>query len=284
MNYLRCFFVLLFLFPANAHAQDYPTTGLLYGTKETDSIVHFCKKLEDGTLECQLTQTRVSKKAKKLSYEELRARAEKEFDDVKKDISEDKACGSFGLFVKALEGEISLEEAAEEGMKSGVITDKQAFIKGMEDFSDRQKQANLNSTKTLVSFCKNPTLDNYVEVISAGNERDASTCKVGPNTYEQRFKYVQDYSSGAGAWVVISEPTGPCGIINLSRFEKEVSKLGDSEFTHWNYVAKKAVTNPKGEVMGPEFSCSDLDEEEYPYSWKSKEHYLGCEIIEFSPF
>ena len=144
---------------------------------------------------------------------------------------------------------------------------------------DGLKQAKFTSLKTLVNFCKNPTLDGAIEVFSAGNERDASTCKVGPNTYEQRFKYVQDYSSGTGAWVVISEPTGPCGIINLSRFEK-FSKSG---FTSWNYIAKKTVTNPKGQAsLG--MSCSDLDEEEYLYSWVSKEHHLGCEIIEFSPF
>ena len=283
MNYLRHFFVLLFLLPANAYAQEHPTTGLLYGTKKTDAIVHFCKKQEDGTLECQLTQTRVSKKANKLSHEELKAKAEKEFDDTEKDIEKDKFCGGLDLFVKASEGKISPEEAAEEGIKSGVITDKQEFIKGLGAFPDNQKQANLNIMKPMVSFCKKPTLDNYVALISAGNEREASTCKVGANTYEQRFKYVQDYSSENGAWVVISEPTGPCGIINLSRFEKEISKIGDYEFTHWNYVAKKAVTNPKGQAFS-DMSCNDFDEEEYPYSWKSKEHYLGCKIIEFSPF
>ena len=98
-------------------------------------------------------------------------------------------------------------------------------------------------------------------------------------TYKQTFQFVNDAVSGEGTWVVISSPTGPCGVINLSRFER----APNTDIPFWNYVAKKTITNPKGKILGLN-SCSVLDEDEYLYTWNSKEHFMGCEIIEFSPF
>ena len=77
---------------------------------------------------------------------------------------------------------------------------------------------------------------------------------------------------GPGTWSVIPKATGPCGIVQLDRFES------DSGF--FNYIFKKAVTNPNGDdIIG---NCDKWDENEYVYSWKSKSYPLECRYIEFS--
>ena len=100
------------------------------------------------------------------------------------------------------------------------------------------------------------------------------TCAVNSHRFTQRFKRVD----GAGPWVVMDQPNGPCGVINVSRFERPTG----STFPVWNYRAKKVVTNPGGELM-PRFSCSDLDEREFVYDWRSEEKFLNCNYIKFGP-
>lgn len=282
MKSLSIIIIFIFVFISPLYAQEHPTTGLIYNTKEVSSIVHFCYKRENNILHCRFTQTSVRKKADLLSYEELKAKAEESFENAKKDVSGDKSCGGIVLFSKVLQGEYTPEEAAEQAFESGAIVDKAAFISGMKDISEPKKKNMLKTMKEYADFCQNPSLDNHIKFLRAANEMEHNTCRVGPNTYEENFKYVADSVSGAGVWVVISEPTGPCGIINLSRFEKDVTQLRGIEVKNWNYIVKKTITNPKGSgLLG---SCKEFDEEEYPYVWRSKEHHLGCDIIEFSPF
>jgi len=119
------------------------------------------------------------------------------------------------------------------------------------------------------------------------HDKEVRTCQVSSNVFTQTFKYVQDYTSNSGAWVVQSQPEGPCGIVQLSRFEPVITKIGDTNYTNWNYIAKKAITNPKGQAF-LELKCSNLDQNEYVYDWQSSTqeddlYRLGCDYIEFSP-
>ena len=75
-------------------------------------------------------------------------------------------------------------------------------------------------------------------------------------------------------------PEGPCGIVQLSRFEKDPDD--DSRF-FWLYFSKKAVTNPRGKLLLG-MQCSDLDETEYKYDWRSREIYAQCDYIKFGLF
>ena len=45
-------------------AQDAPSVGLLYNTKEIHSLVYRCESARGSTIECEFTQTSVRKKAK----------------------------------------------------------------------------------------------------------------------------------------------------------------------------------------------------------------------------
>lgn len=101
------------------------------------------------------------------------------------------------------------------------------------------------------------------------------------NTFEQTFKLVSPGGNAKISWVIESQPSGPCGVVQLSRFESETTKIGNSTYVDWNYVARKAVTNPSGELfLG--LQCSGLDQGEYFYDWRSEVHQMSCDYIEFS--
>lgn len=277
--------ILLFLLSmqsiCSAYAADeFPTNGLLYNTKETSSLVYSCEKMSDGFLECEFTQTSVRKKLKAKDLDKKLKEAEEQFPGALKDLTSDKECESMQNMLGAFEDGRTLEEIAE---TSDFISDKEQFIKSMGEMPAAQKKDMKSTLQAINEFCETKSKESYLKFIRLGLDKEMSTCLIGPNTYKQKFRFVEDYASGIGAWVVDGNPEGPCGIVQLSRFEPEKTELGDSTITFWKYIAKKAITNPKGTLMGLG-SCSELDEDEYMYDWRSKEHHMNCDYIEFSPF
>jgi hypothetical protein len=69
----------------------------------------------------------------------------------------------------------------------------------------------------------------------------------------------------------------------LSRFEAEAE--ASSNFKLWKFVSQKAVTNPEATYFpgSPGIKCKELDQAKYVWDWRSKEHPLRCDYIEFSP-
>jgi hypothetical protein len=124
------------------------------------------------------------------------------------------------------------------------------------------------------ALCREPVEARYLDMIRFSHQRDTRTCLASSNRFIQRFRRV----TGSDSWVVTDTPTGPCGTVNASRFEKDKSVRLD----FWRYYAKKVITNPQGEFL-PGTSCTKLDQDEYFYDWRSKDWQLGCDYIEFSP-
>src|SRR5438128_1637657 len=62
----------------SASAQDAPSVGLLYNTKEIHSLVYRCEPARGSTIECEFTQTAVRKKTKP---EDLAARLKEARDE-----------------------------------------------------------------------------------------------------------------------------------------------------------------------------------------------------------
>ncbi len=245
-------------------ADETPSSGIVYNTKEIHSLVYFCEKSQDNFLDCEFTQTRVRKKAK---AEDLKSRldeARKEFRTSKELTPE--MCKQQKDFIEILQGR-----------KKAPNKEQQDFVKNI---SDMEKKDVLKIMSAITTACDSRTEENYLNVVRVGYDKDARTCVVNSHAYKQSFRLVLDHVSGARSWVAKGEPSGACGIVQLSRFEPE--RLKDSKFVFWKYVAKKSVTNRQGLFM-PGMSCKDLDEDEYIYDWRSKEHALGCDYIEFSP-
>jgi hypothetical protein len=125
-------------------------------------------------------------------------------------------------------------------------------------------------------LCRTPTEAKFLEINRLTHERETRTCLVSSNSYKQRFRRVD----GVGPWVVVDRPSGSCGVVNVSRFERDARESGA---TFWKYFAKKVITNPRGEAM-PRLPCTKLDEREYIYDWRSEEHFMRCDYIDLSAF
>lgn len=242
-------------------AGEVPTVGLLYNTKETSSLTYSCEQDRDRSLECEFTQTAVRKKAKP---EDLDSKLKQGRDEFRGGVEiSTEECKTNNEMVEVLEGH--RKPPKEEGWK---------------EVTEMQKKDFLPTIKAMSGFCQSRTEANYLKFVHLIHGKDTRTCRVSSNPYKQKFKFVQDFNSGAGSWVIQGTPEGPCGIVQLSRFESE--RMKDSNFVSWKYIARKAITNPKGSIF-PGMLCKDLDEGEYLYDGKSKERSPGCDYIEFSP-
>jgi hypothetical protein len=260
-------------------SDDYPSTGIVFNTKEDSSIRYDCIKRQNGILECDFVQTSVRKKSKSGDLSGKIEQAKKQLKDAIKEISSDKSCESMDLFLKVLRGEISPEMAAERAAE-GQISDKSQFVKGMKEAKLSKRQDLIQDLGAFAEFCKTKSQESYLKITRQQHDKDVRTCNVSSFQFKQNFKWVGDYS-GYGAWVVEATPEGPCGVVQLSRFEADRTS---SKFVFWRYVAKKAVTNPNGESNLPGFLCRDFDEDEYLYDWKNeRDSKLGCDYVIFSP-
>jgi hypothetical protein len=244
-----------------AKAEEAPSTGLLYNVRENGSLRYECSPDSDQTITCSFVQISVRKKAHPSDLEESLKRAEEQYPSEVKGMSK-KVCEEFEEFAAVLEGR-----------KPAPKPDSLAAM----NITERKDMA--DSLKLMLQFCKTKSKKDFLAIVKSTHEKKLRTCMVAANPYTQTFRLVNDYSSGKSAWVVDSKPHGACGIVELSRFEPE--QFEDSKIIFWNYFARKAITNPKGELMFGG-SCADLDQGEYPYSWRSIERHLGCDYIEFS--
>lgn len=250
-----------FLIVSSASAEDVPSTGLLYNTKESHSLVYRCQHNDDNSLACDFIQTAVRKKS---TQEDLNSKLDRAREEFSGDVGIDAGqCKIANDVVDILEGRKNAPR--EDSFKRA---------------TDMEKKDVLRMFKGMIEFCKTRAEESFLNMIRIGHEKDVRTCQVTSNTFKQSFEFVQDNLTGAGVWVVRGTPEGPCGIVQLSRFEPE--RLKDSGFVFWKYVARKVATNPQG-TFYPGVSCKGLDEAEYIYDWRSKEHSLGCDYVEFSP-
>ncbi|OOZ42998.1 hypothetical protein [Solemya velum gill symbiont] len=245
---------------SSALADDAPTTGFLYNTKETHSIQYQCELNNRDILDCEFTQTAVRKKGKPEDLDVSLKQAREEFKSGVKIPAEE--CKLYTGLVDILEGR-----------------KKPPNEQGFSEITDINRADLLKTSKAMKNFCTSKKEEDFLNFVRLIHEKDLRTCKVSSHTFKQSFKMVQDNLSGVGSWVAQGEAEGPCGIVSLSRFEPE--RLKDYSLVLWKYISRKAVTNPKGELL-PGASCKNLDESEYIYDWRSKEHSLGCDYIEFS--
>ena len=242
---------------SNLMAYETPTSGMVYNTSESSALVFQCTKESSTFIDCQFTQTSVRKKLenKKLSS------------TVATEMSQ------FKNAVKECNGEINETLDILEGRKEPPIKDS------ISKMSDLQKKDMLSISRAFSDFCKVKTENAYEKAVYAINELETRTCSVSSNSFKQSFRLINDEINNTYSWVVDSTPTGSCGIVQLSRFEPV--KLGNIIF--WNYISRKAITNPKGKGF-LNLSCGDLDQKEYLYDSSSHEQAMQCDYINFSVF
>ena len=257
--------VITFALVAAAHvasAQEAPSLGILYNTQETNSLTYRCSPVRAGQLDCEFTQTAVRFKSTASQLSKVIEQARKQFRSEKPPSREE--CSSFHEMLAVLEGKKPAPNP-----------------EGFASMSPIEKSDALHFAKSFIEYCEKPTEESFLNIVKAGHEKDSRTCSASSNTYKQSFRFVTE-ATGGSVWVTQSTPEGPCGIVQLSRFESETTKIGSSNFSNWKYIARKAITNPSAEFF-PGAKCSGLDEAPYTYDWRSKEHQMTCSYIQFSP-
>lgn len=245
-----------------ASAQEAPTLGLLYNTQESHSLTYRCDPVRAGQLNCEFVQTVVRFKATVAQLPGVVEQARKQFRSEKPPIAQE--CGTFRDMAAMLEGKRPAPKP-----------------EAVSAMSPVEKSDALRIAKVYIDYCDKPTEANFLALARIGHDKDRRTCSASSNSYKQTFRLVVETAGGA-VWVTQSSPDGPCGMVELSRFEPEETKIGASKFTNWKYIARKAITNPSGEFF-PGAKCSGLDEKPYTYDWRSKEHQMSCDYIQFSP-
>jgi hypothetical protein len=259
-------FSLVLMLSQLACAQNYPTLGQVFNKRENNFIEYLCS--QDGRiLDCKLTQVSVRKKLNDIDAATALQNAKREFEQDTPKFTSDmlKNCKEYRDWDGAMSGGKSNKETLEK------------YKSATEGKSARELADSKQAVALAVHFCDEPTLENWLAIVSKTQSIEKRKCLVTVNPFHQRFSQVVNLD----VWTVVQEEgaTGSCGIINVSRFEKDKN----TKFPFWNYFAKKVVTNQNGEMV-PGLKCSALDESEYEYNWQSEVKYLGCEFIKFGEF
>lgn len=247
---------------AAAWAQSAPTLGLLYNTQEGHSLTYRCEPVKAAQLNCEFVQTAVRFKSTYADLPSVLDKARKQFGSEKQPSVQE--CTTYRDVLAVFEGKKTAPKP------EGIAAMSQV------EMADGQRIA-----KALVEYCDRPSEETFLSVVRIGHDKDRRTCSVSSISYRQSFRLLAE-GSGRAIWVTQGSPEGSCGIVQLSRFEPEETKIGTSTFTNWSYIARKAITNPSGELF-PGAKCSGLDERPYTYDWRSKEHQMSCDYIQFSP-
>lgn len=247
---------LLAAMSAAALSQEYPAGAqVLYGTVDNDSLTVQCLPPADDKMHCTFAQTMVSRPADQKDFE---ATLSKSIDDA---LSPDamKSCGEFAEFAQAVR---------DGRTPKGV--DPAKYSKGMTAMKPEQKADLLKQLDLLDVLCATPTKENAEAMLRAVHERELKTCKVWTNTYEQSFT-----TADAGkTWISNEGPKGECGVIYISKFEREKDELA-----FWTYSTQKVVTKKDGDpIMN---LCPTLEERQFVYDHSNNERYMNCVYIDF---
>ena len=254
--------IYLILLSNNAFAfDDYPKMGIVYNTIENNSLNYDCKLLSNGNLKCDFTQTSIRKRTR--PFGEVESQAKDDWSKNPEFISKAE-CNAykqkFPQIEKIFNGEIKAD-----------TENAQRTIDNMTSVSKRDM---LSSIGILLSYCETPTLGLFLEIVKFEEDKKNRTCFVSSNNFSQTFNRMSNET-----WTVIPESYGECGIVQLDRFER--IEVGSSKSIFWNYIAKKAITNPNAKEGLFNLSCSGYDENEYLYAWNKREVSMECDYIEF---
>ena len=243
-----------------AVAQEAPTLGLVHNTVEMRSITYDCSRSGGGPLTCSLVWAAIRPKATISDLPAAIGRAQREF----------RAMTPFALEECKFSKDF-LDIA--EGRKAAPNPDAAAVL------TEVQRQDAKRFAFSLHALCSAPTEEAYLAVARVSHERERRTCLVSANSYKRTFRPAQDARGTVTVWVAEAKPEGQCGVVDLSRFEQDPQ---GGTFKPWKFIARKAITNPAAE-LAPGARCGSFDEKPYLYDWRSKEHQLTCDYVEFSP-
>lgn len=231
---------------ANAQNYDGPTSGTLVAEK--GGLLDFqCVQSGPDQASCDFVQVLFSRN------EPLQNTS----DDYKKFISD----------TKKIEATCKMSEQFELYM-SGASIDAEAGAAPFQELSANEQEKLRNLANLIGKFCATKSEEDFRNLINYSNSSSQKQCISMVNRYTQNYRRINDEM-----WVIASEPSGLCGVINTSHFKK------DPKFDFlWTHSASKLVKNKEGTT---EFgiACVDLDESVIEYS-ATKSIQLDCETLQ----
>ena len=261
-------FVILVLLSAGQSygEQSRPDTGRVWGLDQTDILEYDCQPLSATRISCDFSQTMVMKDDNSPEIYENEMNSCIAEASGKNESYDENICSYVKATLALIDGQITKNEYAEQTGSSDTN-----FGRLLENQTNKDTFRYRLSTYAPFACAERITKEDCINVARANSEERANTCKVISNTYSQTFSKAK--STDKDIFTVESSASGPCGVINVSRFERSYNDF-------WDYVSQKVVTNPSGQsVLG---DCSELDEQTYEYSWKPEDGVVkNCKFIKF---
>jgi hypothetical protein len=264
---------ILGLVAANAaSAENFPRSGSVYNESESNYLTYECRELNSLEMKCSFIQTSVIKPSRADVYNDFTKElslCEAEFSQGDALKESQKMCADLSVMLSLADGSLSREEALNLEISGKKLSSEN--IDKYFNYPEEQRKmvaAELLAVKNLCAT--NSPAEACQGFLKAGKDLEARTCKVHSSKFEQRFSRL---SSEKTVWTVQDSPSGECGVINVSRFEKDTDYL-------WRYISQKVVTNPSATAIG-NMKCSELDQGIFTFGWKHNGYAKNCDFIKF---
>jgi len=265
-----------------ALATDAPLSfGTVHNTKDNGWLTYECDPVEGDRLSCTMTQVMIRKK---LSPSEVEAKYREAVKNWPEALAKEyRTTPDRIMDVKEMKELCSMANAYV-GLLRGTSDGKglpAETVAAARTQTAIQRRDNEQQFSAILDSCTSKNLDGMKRSTHLALERDARTCTVSTNRFEQTFRPIRDMDGKLLSWTYAdTTPQGECGVIQMSRF-RPADPNGKTDTIFWQYVAKRATSNPDGKFFLA--SCKDLDESETLYDWRSKEIAMQCDYIEYSP-
>lgn len=239
-----------------ALAADFPLRGTLIGVEDQDILNFECSVPRNGSIDCEFVQVLLSDGTNGRSLEEELSRAPDFLTEFKDQPS---FCNSVLAYERVLDPD------SDHSKKDTELASQ--FFTHQKEFKEHHPLVRQQMVGTLADVCKAPTIENAREMIAITYEYSAKTCRPMVNKYSQKFRKVSE-----NLWVVESNPSGECGVVNTSKLFRE-----NAEDLFWSYEATKVVTN-KSESASE--ICRVLDENPQRYVFGTGPYVPNCVYFE----
>lgn len=248
-----------------------PLSGNLIG-QNSDFIKFNCSVLSNGDRECGFVQVLVTNKR---SQESIDGYVADNLKGMLNDWSEEEVsefCSDMTLLAPVYDALESGNLDTAKSLANSLSTDERdlsVLADKLDDFGAKELEDATNFFGALQSLCKDPGAATFSAYLRLQAEREARTCDIYVNQWTDTYRRV----SGEVWSIVQGGPEGVCGVVRLDRFQCD-----SGSGLLCDFIAEKRILNPEGQGM---LACDDLDETPTRYSWRPKESYLACDILNF---
>lgn len=241
---------------------SYPAAGLVH-SKTDDSALHYDCSLRDNILECDFTQTSVSRQAGPAGQAWRPSVPQRVyFDDKQPTLQE---CHGYQLLISALK----------KGQAPIGVGQKE-FEEGIAWFASVDGEDLQAVTSFFSEYCKQPSMRQSLKVIRPNRSGGARACSISTRRFSQRFIN----QPGSGIWSAVDAAPQDCGEVRRDRFVPGKDEAGKPV---WTYFASRTISKGSGHAWAGK-KCTDTTNIETIFGWQPRDLKLDCDTVSFSLF